>query len=110
MTTRSRILLSRLCRWFKPMSKAERMVVRICDALGLSRKEVLSSTRELHVCLARFIISYCLHERCGLTETEIGRLMNRHRTTVIHHLKQYHSLKDTKERNFMKMLAKVKKV
>lgn len=82
----------------------------ICRTLGVSVDLVKSEIRDHHTAAVRFIISHHLHERYGLRHEDIGRLIDRHRTTIINACKQYDALVSVRDKEFLSMLEKVKMI
>lgn len=68
----------------------ERVVVRrICALLNLTEKTVLSKSRLEQLVDARSIISQVLHTYYGLTDTEVGPLIGRDRSSVVNIRKRH---------------------
>lgn len=74
------------------------------DCLEISKKEIVSKSRKKPIVIARRIILNILSETLeepSLSQKELGEIVNRDRTTFIHHrkehIKEYSMYKDYQE-------------
>ena len=65
----------------------ETMISAAALAAGVSASSVRSPTRVSGACLARRLISYELKQR-GHTYSQIGSILNRDHTTIMHHYRE----------------------
>jgi chromosomal replication initiation ATPase DnaA len=79
------------------------MMDMISKASGLSVEVIKSPSRRIDLVFCRSIVAYNARQK-GYSHREIGDLLNRNRTTVIHLLKNYNSERSNLfleiERNF----------
>lgn len=54
----------------------------VAKAFGFSHEQMLSSSRQAPLAWARQVAMALVQELCGLTLAEVGRLFNRHLSTV----------------------------
>lgn len=86
------------------------MHIRLCRNMEVSHRDVLSDSRDAGIVLARVIISHALHEELGMTTPQIAKMTNRVHSTIIHHLRLFDSLFEVRDRQFMRLLEKSKKL
>ena len=66
-----------------------RILERICRATGVSRHSIMSLGRDKRVVLVRHGIMYWACRRSGLSTTQIGQLMGRDHSTMVHGKQAY---------------------
>lgn len=72
------------------VGRLEKIITRICRAMKVSRREVLSPRRNIPAVLARQAIMYWAYRLTTLSLPQIGRrLGDRDHTTVLHALRAY---------------------
>lgn len=64
------------------MEYYEEKLEEICRMYGVEKMHLLSRRREKHLMEARKV-AYWVLRNCGLSFTEIGKLMNKSHTTVL---------------------------
>lgn len=70
----------------KLKSEYEKIILDICEKHGVSLVRFMGPQREQNIVKARIECSKTLRDH-GLSFPRIGELMNRHHSTIIHHLK-----------------------
>lgn len=58
------------------------------DTLGITREEIMGTSREQRFTFPRFILSHYLYNS-GMRILEIAKFQNKRHTTIKHHLKKY---------------------
>ncbi len=84
---------------------ARELMKQIGAKHGVSLDDILSARRQTDIAAARFEISARLYER-GLSYPQIGRLINRDHTTVIHAVRRHYEL----EARFAALAAEMRHV
>lgn len=65
-----------------------------CQFFGIDNEQLLSKTKTKEVVRARrFVMAYLKDDGKNLDDSQIGNIINRHRTTVIHNLNKHNSFK-----------------
>lgn len=64
------------------MSTRNRLLVKVCDLVGVCGDDVMSSSRTADVSLARHIMMWALCMLCNYRPTQIGILMRRSHATA----------------------------
>ncbi|MEA2066252.1 MAG: chromosomal replication initiator protein DnaA [Thermotogota bacterium] len=72
----------------KRKDELEMIISTIENLLDVERKKIFGKSREKNVVLARQVFIYVLKNEFGRSITEIGKLINRTHSTVIHSLKK----------------------
>lgn len=67
--------------------ESDEIINTICDRYDISYEELIGKRRSAHLITAREQICYAMH-RAGYNYSQIGRVINRHASTVIHTLKK----------------------
>lgn len=70
------------------MNNFELVASMAADA-GVTLDDLYGPSRKAHLVELRRRISVRLHED-GVSYPEIGRLLNRHHTTILHHVREWH--------------------
>ena len=60
----------------------------VCDKFGVTREELFSWRRPVHIISARQCL-YALMNRCGMTPHAIGRAIDRNHVTITHGIKAW---------------------
>ncbi|PWN62289.1 helix-turn-helix domain-containing protein [Chryseobacterium oncorhynchi] len=92
----------------KSKCRIPRIVVKICNTLDVTTKEVRSQNRRQDYCDARKIISNVLKSE-GLTYEHIGRILKRNHSTIVYNLKEYDFMINS-NRNFQYKVSVIKQV
>lgn len=85
----------------------EMIIRQICTMVGASYDTVMSKTSVREVVMVRFIVAHYLRENMLMGWSEIGCVLNKNHGTAVHYVRQYHALKSTKDKVFMKLLERV---
>jgi chromosomal replication initiator protein len=72
----------------KRKDELEMIITTIENLLDVERKKIFGKSRKKNVVLARQVLIYILKNDFGRSITEIGKLINRTHSTVIHSLKK----------------------
>lgn len=67
-------------------AKAHELVMEACALYGVTKPEIMGASRQRHAVVARYEVMRRMALEYGACATEIGRLMNRDRTTVAYAL------------------------
>lgn len=68
------------------------------DESGITIEDLLSKKRTRSIAEARHIVAKCLRDKCKLSVTKIGELLNkRDHTTAIHSINTYDNLYETSD-------------
>jgi len=81
--------------WVAPQlefKNPEDYVARICNEFGITRSEILGSSRLRNIADARAILSYLLHKRLKMTSLAVGKYLGRNHATVLHACKKVENL------------------
>lgn len=91
-----------------PISPASEIIHEVCNSLDVQYHDVTSSNRNTKNSEARYIIFHLLKNHTKLSLKEIGAAMGgKHHTTVIHGLKVFQSLIDSKDKPFLNKIATI---
>ena len=84
----------------------DKIIQTVCKTWNRSLDDVCGRSRKQDVVYTRMTIAYFLRRHTTLSTTEIGRLINRDHSTIVHYLKTYDSeFRFNKEfRNFAKSI------
>lgn len=84
----------------------DKIIQTVCKTWNRSLDDVCGRSRNQDVVYTRMTIAYFLRQYTKLSTTEIGRLINRDHSTIVHYLKAYESeFRFNKEfRNFAKSI------
>jgi chromosomal replication initiator protein len=63
--------------------KPDRVINRVCDHFEITKIQLRSKSRIRKFVMAREVIMYVLDQTTKLSDYDIGKLVNRHRTNVI---------------------------
>ena len=69
----------------------DKIIQTVCKIWSTSLDDVCGKSRKQDVVYTRMTIAYFLRRHTILSTTEIGRLINRDHSTIIHYLKAYDS-------------------
>jgi chromosomal replication initiation ATPase DnaA len=69
-------------------AKASRIIDIVCEEFNISRSYLVSENRSASPSTARHLCAEIIWNRTKLNQTEIGKLLNRNRTTIIHSIQQ----------------------
>lgn len=69
----------------------DKIIQTVCKTWNRSLDDVYGKSRKQDVVYTRMTIAYFLRQYTKLSTTEIGNLINRDHTTIIHYLKAYDS-------------------
>jgi len=64
-------------------SSAQSIIIRVAEYFGVSVQEILSRRRNRRIANARKVAMYLLWRETDLTIAEIGKMVNRHHSSVI---------------------------
>lgn len=64
---------------------------RLCDILDVDYDAVLYGNREYSLVYRRIIIAKYLHDHYPTSTVEIGKVLKKHHTTILHYMKLYDS-------------------
>jgi len=71
------------------------LIPTCCRFFGIEAELFLSKRKTKEVVRARrFVMAYIKDSEENLDDSQIGTIINRHRTTVIHNLKKHNSFKE----------------
>lgn len=84
----------------RPPISIETLMTRCCNATGVTIQRFLSRNRQREAVHARMIFCYELR-RAEFTLGAIGELVNRDHTSIIHSLRTFNDLVETKNEKFM---------
>lgn len=79
----------------------------VCNALSISMDTLTSSSRKIELVAARNYIAYELKRRFDYSHVEIGRIINRDRTSVLHSI---NTIKDDIAQNNKKVMIVINKI
>lgn len=65
------------------------IIKTISKYFAVSEADLLSKKRPARIAIARMYISWYFHNTLGYSVTEIARVINKHYSTVIHHLEVF---------------------
>lgn len=68
----------------KDMAMANRIIDIVCEKFDISHELLVSKDRSEKPKTARHIAAEIIRRKTGLTQTEVGNLLNRDYTTIIH--------------------------
>ena len=63
--------------------QVDKLVNKVCNHFEISKTQLKSKSRLRRFVMAREVITYILDKRTELSDVEIGKIINRHRTNVI---------------------------
>lgn len=69
----------------------ERIINKACELWGVSRDSVMGRSRVQPIPFARIMIAKCLRDFYGMSFSQIGIVLNRNHSSVMHYLKVYES-------------------
>ena len=69
----------------------DKIIQAVCKIWNVSLDDVCGRSRKQDVVYTRMTIAYFLRQYTTLSTTEIGRLINRDHSTIVHYLKTYDS-------------------
>lgn len=69
----------------------DKIIQTVCKTWNKSLDDVCGKSRNQDVVYTRMTIAYFLRRHTILSTTEIGRLINRNHSTIVHYLKAYDS-------------------
>ena len=75
--------------------KTEEIIKKACEIHHITVDEFLSGERSRPIPDARAMVSFVLRKRKYATLKKIGKNINKHHSTVIHHLKVHNALYTT---------------
>lgn len=70
-------------------------IEQFCRLYNVTAEQLLSPSRQHHLVEIRQLCWFLCYTRLRLTYTLIGRIFNRHHTTVLHGIRQIETLMDT---------------
>jgi chromosomal replication initiation ATPase DnaA len=70
-----------------PREQRLAIIVRVAEAHGVTLGDVLGYSRRAYIVAARRAAMHALRDECGYSLCQIGRLLGRHHTTVMHALR-----------------------
>lgn len=82
-TTIAREIISR-AQHTRGEARAEAVLQAVCAYYGLGRPILLGKSRALMVAQARQVAMYLLRDDAGLTSTQVGHILDRDHSTVLH--------------------------
>lgn len=74
-------------------AKASRIMDIVCEHFNISRDYLVSENRSTDPSTARHICAEMIWNKTKLTQIDIGGLLNRNRTTIIHSIRQVENWK-----------------
>ena len=69
----------------------DKIIQTVCKTWSTSLDDVCGKSRKQEVVYTRMTIAYFLRQYTKLSTTEIGNLINRDHSTIVHYLKAYDS-------------------
>lgn len=82
-------------RPFNRVVSPEQVIDQVCEALRVSREEMLSEKRDQPLADARTIAVHIMRAYLFLELREIGRIFKRNHSTVLTMIRKFENLKDT---------------
>jgi chromosomal replication initiation ATPase DnaA len=67
----------------------ERMIYIVSETVGVRKSDIQGNCRKKDLAAARHLVCYYLYNVFGLSLTRIGKILNKHHSTVIHALRQH---------------------
>jgi len=67
----------------------ERMLYIVAETVGVRKSDIPGNCRQKDLAAARHLVCYYLYSVFGLSLTKIGKMLNKHHSTVIHALRQH---------------------
>lgn len=87
-------------------SEIENRITAVCEATGISRKDIFGKSRMSEIVEARHFLCYILHEKYSLSET--GRIVGLDHSAVHHAVKRMNGLISIKDKRILSLFEKVK--
>lgn len=69
----------------------DKIINKACLLWGVSREDVLGRSRKIPIPFARTMIAKTIRETHGISLAEIGRILDRNHSSIIHYIKMYDS-------------------
>ena len=69
----------------------DKIIQTVCRKWNVNLEDVCGRSRKQEIVYPRMVIACFLRQHTALSTTEIGRLINRDHSTIIHYLKTYDS-------------------
>lgn len=70
-------------------ANVDRIINKACELWGVSRDDVLGRSRKTPLPFARTMIAKTIQETHDISLVEIGRILNRHHSSIIFYIKMY---------------------
>ena len=67
----------------------ERMLYVVAEIVGVKKSDIESNGRQKDKVIARHIACYYLYNVFGMTLTQIGKMLKKHHSSVIHALREH---------------------
>lgn len=67
-----------------------KVIEKTCSAFGITIEELLSRKRTEKLFLARMAFAKIAYYSCGLSMSKIGKIINKHHTTISTYISLYH--------------------
>ena len=90
------------------MKDATKIIDEVCKLWGVTKEELVSKKRTLHLTLVRCMAIKHIRDSCGLSFPIIGKMFNRNHSTMMHYIKMYEA-EYTYNINFRNKANKIKK-
>ena len=69
----------------------DKIIQTVCRKWNVNLEDICGRSRKQEIVYPRMVIACFLRQHTALSTTEIGRLINRDHSTIIHYLKTYDS-------------------
>lgn len=82
-------------------------VLKVC---GITYSELINKSHETKYVVARHLVMWLVTYYCGLSDAEVGKMVNRDRSTVSHGLGIINDRLDVKDDLYIKPLEEIEKI
>ena len=72
--------------------RADRIIIETCETTGIGLADLLSRSRTGPVVYARQLAAYSIRKLTNLSYPKIGRLLNRHHSTIMYDVAEFDAL------------------
>ena len=76
------------------VASVSEIISAVTEATGIGYDKILSQSRLVDIKEARHLLNYFLKKKTSLTFAAIGKITNKHHSSVIHSVKRVESMKD----------------